>query len=306
MFIRCKFSSGKVAFNKKDFVISFNQKNGVVTNEKRTIFADPSNLISFSQISNALHVLMGVRPAPINRETFHKRNDYIDDMAKNAWIKIDNKYSYINKDGKECYYYEFTQGKKSPWNSNSSNSLVSNEACDNLPIIGGFVTWSSFRKRYYYLNRKKYDDAITTFEKLSGMSFIEIKEKYTFYAFITHLLKNPNNLEELQKLGERIDFKNITNLDCASSFTNAGCKTNLAILTINTNPTDKITLNGEVIYEINDEDVINALYVGNKMATFLDGGMIEIIEISDYITFGDEYLKKDVLIENGFRLVTKN
>ena len=296
MLIRCRFSSSKVAFNEKDRVID---------GDVRTNFVDPSNLISFSQVSNALHVLMGARPAPVNRETFHKRNEYIDDLANNAWVRVDNKYSYISKDGKECYYYEFTQGKKNYWKSRSE--LVTNEIGEkNDAVVKGFLTWNSLRKRYYYLNRDRYVDIISTFERLSNMSFTEIKSKYTLYGFVKYLLTNSENYKELVDLGKRVKFDKFATFKDASDFNSPGCKTNLAILTINTNPTYKISLNGEIIYEIEDEDAINTLYSGNKMATFLDGGMIEIVEIGDSITVDDDYLEKEDLKENGFRLVTKN
>lgn len=296
MLIRCRFSSSKVAFNEKDRVVG---------GDVRTNFADPSNLISFSQVSNALHVLMGARPAPVNRETLHKRNEYIDDLANNAWVRVDNKYSYINKDGKEKYYYEFTQGKKNYWKSRSE--LVTNEVGEkNNAVVKGFLTWSSLRKRYYYLNRGRYDDIISTFERLSNMPFTEIKSKYTLYGFVKYLLTNVENHKELTDLGQRVKFDKFAKFNDVSDFNAPGCKTNLAILTINTNPTNKISLNGEIIYEIDDEDAINTLYSGNKMATFLDGGMIEIVEIGDNITVDDDYLEKEDLKENGFRLVTKN
>lgn len=303
MFVKCKFTSSKVPFNEGDFVAEFDKVENKVKHTKRTIFADPANLISFSQVSNALHVLMGVRPAPINRVTYHKRNDYIDSLANNSWVRVTNSYSYISKSGKMCYYKESTQGKKIPWDSNISNALITNVVGDNLPLKKGFVTWSIFKKRYYYYQRELYNDAITTFEKLSGLSFETIKSKYTFYEFITYLISDPKKEEELKKLGNRINYKNITKLDTLS---NAGSKTNLGILTVNTNPTDKITLEGEIIYEINDKDVINHLLCGSKLATFLDGGMLEIVEIEDYINIDDEYITKEELIDYNFKLITKN
>jgi hypothetical protein len=303
MFIRCKFTSAKVSFNNTDYVLEFDKKEKKVRHKERTKFVDPSNLISFSQISNVLHVLMGARPAPINRETFHKRNAFIDNLAEKSWVRITNKYSYQNKDGKECYYKEFTQGKKTAWNSNSSSSYFTNETGDNLPILKGFVTWSTFKKKFYFSKKENYIDAIETFERLSGMSFNEIKTKYTLYEFLVYLLSDPKNEVELNKLGERIDYKNITKLETIS---NSGNKNNLAILTINTNPTEKITLNGEIIYEIYDEDVINTLRYGNKLATFLDGGMLEIVEIDEYINIDDDYISKDELPDYGFKLITKN
>jgi hypothetical protein len=303
MFIRCKFISAKVAFNETDYTLEFDKKEKKVRHKKRTDFVDPSKLISFSQISNVLHVLMGARPAPINRETFHKRSEFIDDLAVKTWVRITNKYSYLSKEGKECYYKECTQGKKTAWDSNSSNSYFTNVTGDNLPPIKGFVTWSIFKKKFYFSNKEYYNDAIATFERLSGLSFKDIKTKYTLYEFINYLLSEPKNEEELNKLGKRIKYENITKLETIS---NAGNKNNLAILSINTNPTDKITLNGEIIYEINDADVIKHLRCGNKLATFLDGGKLEIVEIEEYLNIDDEYVLVDELPDYGFKLITKN
>ena len=292
MYIICKFTSSKVAFNTKDYVAEYDTKTMKVESEKREQLADPSNLISFSQISNVLHVLMGVRPAPVNRKTFHKRSNFIDDLANNSWVKITNKYSYVNKDDKECYYYEFTQGKKSPWNSNVKG--VTNCITDNTPITKGFLTWSSLKKKYYFLEREKYDDVIKTFEKITGSSYNELKKKYTLIELITDLASKPDTKKELDKLGERIKYSGLSNLKTYESFNSAGSMSNLAILTINTSTTYKISLDGEIVFEINDDDVIDTLFSGNRMATFLDGGMVEIIDITDDF------------INDGYKLITKN
>ena len=303
MFVKCKFTSSKVVVSKDDYVTEYNETKNKFFSIKRTNFVDPANLISFSQVSNALHVLMGVRPAPINRVTFHKRSDYIDSLANNSWVRITNSYSYINKKGETHYYSEVTQGKKIAWNSNSSDSLITNVRGDNLPFKKGFVTWSIFKKKYYYHQKDLYNDAIATFEKLSGLSFEDIKSKYTFYEFITYLIADPKKEKELKKLGKRIKYKNITKLQTLS---NAGSKDNLAILTINTYKAEKISLEGEIIYEINDENVIKHLLSCNKMALFLDGGMLKIIEVDDYINIDNEYVTKDELPNYNFKLITKN
>jgi hypothetical protein len=283
MFVKCKFLSAKIPLE-----IGENVK------------------ISFEHISNVLHVLLGVRPAPSKRTSPHKRSEYIDNLANNAWLRINNKFSYISQSGNECYYQEFTQGKKMPWNSNASNMFVTNEWGDNLPKIQGRLTWNSLKKRYYYVMEEQYNDIISTFEKISNMNIKEIKQKYSLYQFLYEYSKNEDNAKELEELGKRIKFTNLINFKDSAYFVNAGSPTNFAKLTINTNPTQKVTINGELIFNIKDKEIIDILkYHSTQHAKFLDGGLLKIEEIEEWLNIDGEYLEESELEEYGFKQYKK-
>lgn len=293
MYFKAKFYSAKVPIelgkNTSDVVFDLKQYlSGYHGYSKRSNFANFTNLIEFSQISNVLHVLLGARPAPSKRESFHHRCEYIDSIAKNALIKIHTPMIYLDKNGKEHPILEMTQGKKSIYNSHSSQAVY---CASDKNIYQGFLTWSSLKKKFYYYFPEKYNKIINTFEEVSGLK--NISSKYTLVGFLEEMMKDENKWECIKTLSKEVKCGALL-LNNIGSFT-ASNATNLATLTINTNPVYKVSLDGEIIFELNDTDA-KVLLNGNKMATFLDSGFLEIVEMFYEIDIQDE-------VENGFKLV---
>ena len=297
LYIKAKFTSAKVPIElrKKTTDVVFDidaflsgRAKSDVSYQKRTNFADFNNLIEFSQISNVLHVLLGARPAPSKRKSFHKRCDYIDNIAKKSLIKIETPTIYVDKKGKEHPIIEMTQGKKATWNSHASQSIFSNT--DNN-IYKGFLTWSSLKKKYYYYFPDTYNKIISKFEEISGIK--DIPSKYTLVEFLEHMKLTQNKWEQIMELSKDIECSALMLTNIGSM--TASSKNNLATLTINTNPVYKISLDGEIVFVFdNDNDAYNMLN-GNRMATFLDGGFIQIVDVmydfneSNYINFKNFY-----------------
>ena len=303
-YLKAKFYSAKIPLGiksgKTDMVFDLNMylsgRPSDASHCKRTKFADTVNLIQLSQISNVLHVLLGARPAPSNRESFHHRCDYIDNIAKNTLIKVESPTTYINKDGKEILITELTQGKKNAYNSHASNSVYS-YGKDNT--YKGYLTWSSLKKKYYYFYPEVYYKILSEFESISGET--NLSSKYTLIEFLEKMKEDDDKWNRVKELVEYI--KSVKGLkDCSQLLLqnihgfNTVSQTNLAALTINTNPIYKLCLNGELIFSIEDENDFNNILNGNKMATFLDGGFLEIVDI-----FYD--LNEEFELENGFKKI---
>lgn len=290
MYIKVKFESAKLPIGRSDYVIELHPdgKDIFFDVKKREKFVDIENIIEFSQVSNLLHVLLGARPVPSKRKAFYKRNEKIDEIVNECLVKIDTPVLYKNiKNGKEFPVVEFTQGKKSHYRSNAGNMYYS--ISDSNKWIEGFITWSYLYKKYYFNNKEKYNDIIKSFEEISGLTFQELKEKYTLSDFILEMHKNKKS--EFEKIIKKYKLNSF--ISNSSSFNDANLP-GMAGLTINTNPNEKIRIDGEILYKIT-EDMYDVIMSGNKMATFMDSGMAKVIgtKIKDEDINIEEYIQND-------------
>lgn len=303
-YLKAKFYSAKIPLKfkggKTDMVFDLNMylsaRGSDISHRKRTNFADINNIIQFSQVSNVLHVLLGVRPAPSYRESFHHRYDYIDNIAKKTLIKIESPTTYLDKNGNIVPITEFSQGKKNAYDSHAAKMYHS---YGKNKTYNGFLTWSSLKKRYYYYFPEVYNKIINTFEKVSGET--DLSSKYTLIEFLEEMSEDSNKWSKIKDLVHEIEkIKGIRGcsqllLNNIQSF-NSVSKTNLSALTVNTNPICKICLNGEMIFCIENEVDLKNILNGNKMAKFLDNGFLEIVDLFYEI---DE----DFELQNGFKRI---
>ena len=198
--------------------------------------------------------------------------EYIDNIAKKSLIKINTPTTYFDKNGKEHPIIELTQGKKSVWNSHASQSIYSNSDTNSYQ---GFLTWSYLKKKFYYYYPEVYNKIISKFEELSGIN--NIQNKYTLIEFLEELKNDTDKWNEIIKLSKEIECAPLRLLYIGSF--NSSNKTNLATLTFNTNPVYKLSLDGEIIFIFDNENDAYNLLNGNRMATFLDGGFIQVIDM---------------------------
>lgn len=257
--------------------------------------------ISYKQISNVIHVLCGCRPAPTCRQSFLKRISGIDDIAKTAFYKIDNAVTSIKKDGSEEYIAEFTEGKKSPWNSHSKS--VSTITSKNV-VFKGRLTWSSLYKRYGIFKKDSYKKMLSIFERIYWDSIENVKNKYSLVDFLIELRKDNYDKSELISFLDEIKctpikefIKGNDKALLGSLHTNVG--QNLNALCNNTAETFKICLNGKIVFFINEDDVfqenvLKLILEGTRHATFFDGGLISVESI-----FSDEMHDEDY-VSDGY------
>ncbi len=267
----------------------------------RELVIDKNNPIniSFKNISNVIHVLCGCRPAPTYRKSFLKRIPQIDDIAKTAMYKITNNISYTTKDGKVKYITEFTQGKKSPYNSHASN-MFKTISKDGI-LVKGRLTWSGLYKRYGIYKKDVYDKFISIFENIYGKSIKEIQKEFTFIDFLIELRKDIYDKKELFSFLKDIKCTPIAKFvsgcndeNVVESLHNNKGK-NLNALCINTAITKKIAINGEIVFSIDEKEdfsreVLKAIIDGTRHATFFDGGLVSVKEITSYDIDKDAYL----------------
>lgn len=318
-YIRISFNSAKLfiesATKGSDFIsdisTQFNSKN-----EKKYKGRDKTNTIlvlgsqneqnlhdfaekpfNFEQVSNMLHVLLGARPVPSIRETIRKRVLIIDEIAKNTWVKINNKYFFHDKFGNLKLISEFIQGKKVTKDSNVKNACVFTS--DGIRI-NGCITWSKLKQAYYYNNNQKYHTILNLFEKLYGNK--NFKDDFSLVDFIIFLSKDSKKKEKLCDFFEKNGLQPLSHLangdyDKCGSFNNGSVNQNnfnLSKLQNNHAVKQAVEFYGEFIVPI-DNKLAMEIMNGTKCATFLDGGFCYVKEI-----FNNFEIIEDDLIDDGF------
>lgn len=299
------FNSVKLPVVIKKTTDKINEFGKCADREKCINYLDPIH-ITHKQISNILHVLCGCRPSPSYRDCLHKRLDFIDDVAKTALVKIDNETTYMTKGGELRYCSEFTDGKKIPYDSHASNAYRTVNKNDES--IVGVLTWNVLYKRYGITKKEKYNRIISAFETTYGKTIEEIKEEFTFFDFLTELRKEKYDKEELinvlteERCTPIIDViqNNGKKLTAGGLTSNGG--QNLATLCINTNPLKKVTINGKLVFNIDETNetqkkVYDAILNGTKSATMFDGGLVTLKESSI-----DDFYEDD-FVSDGYKKV---
>lgn len=286
-YIKFKFISAKVPIINKlepkgksinDHISDWSiiNKKGQMLFKRREKLADYNDLIHFSQISNAIHVLLGARPAPSMRETLLKRNEKIDEIASNVLIKIDTPVSFVDKFGNNRPILEFTSGKKIPWESHSQNIVL---------------TWSVIKRKFFY-KENKYKQFISILEEISGLA--NISKQYELFTFLNILKQDEKKWNEYCNRIKEFECSALM-LNSIDSIGKNNGKYNLAARTINTNPVDKIAIDGEIILYNVKSETINDFFSKNQYSTFLDGGLLKIIE------YDNEDIDIEEQISNGFK-----
>lgn len=281
---------------------------GVIKDREISIDSESPIWISYENISNVIHVLCGCRPAPTYRYSVHKRISQIDDIAKTAYYCIDNNICYYTKNNEKRYIKEFTEGKKISYDSHASNMFRT--VSSTGVTVKGFFAWSGLYKRYGIFKSEAYNELISCFEKLYGENIQNIKKKFTFIDFLMELRNDKYNKEELYPLLENIKCTPIKaflegndNSFTHSLHNNTGG--NLNALCINTNPTHKVSLDGKIVFFIDENDdfqkkVLDSIMNGTRHSTFFDGGLVSVESVSpeeiDEVTLVSEgYAKVELL-----------
>lgn len=254
------------AFASKDFVFDLNGK----TKRKESVhYVEP---ITVHQISNALHVLMGERPAPSLRKTLLKRIDDIFDMANNGYLKINTIQIPNKKNGTFRYPEESITIRKAVYNSYSTAPET--------------INWERVRRLLEY-------DLYNQFLSILNELFKEnVRENYTCVDAVSKLREFHRNNEKVVDFVNLLDKKDKTPM---IDFINGRQKPsksnpNGAKPTFNMNDrtlittnsaVDKITkLSGEIIIPINDF-YLEKIRSNKGIATLMDGGLLWIEDVID-------------------------
>lgn len=256
----------------------------------RQNFVDFEKPIIFEPISNMMHVLFGDRPSStFNNNGNSQRIAHIDEIVRNGFYKIDNDFSYYDKNGKLHTASETTHGKKLPWDANNTvktyNKLSGKEEA-------GFTTWSYLKNRYYYqVNakkcvegtekaRQKYDNFVALLEEIYGSNIFN--EDGTANISLVELLNKigEEGGENKAKVVEYLNNNQMKPLlpfvgEVATGSFNCNNNGNRAALMINQFVLAKVSFNGSFVFNVTDEEY-EMLKKGPRFATYLDGGVASI------------------------------
>lgn len=261
--------------------------------------------IGIDQISNMLHVMFGLPPKAVNRETIFEINETIYEIAGNSYIKFNNYDENFVKTAKYPSKFEFFQTAKPAFNSHSKISTK----IDGQEIDGHY-TWNYFKRRFKGKN-DLLKQIMTFFEETLNLKNIE--KYYHFPEFIEEFHKHLNDdgvkrfFEDC--LYEGSEFYGGTvrrigtplNKPLVSLLKNEYTKSNGTNTTYN-GPTPllyskgtgrKITIDGEIIIPLEDE-YVNFLEEYGTLPTILDGGLVSVISIRKkppYIGFENDFIQ---------------
>jgi hypothetical protein len=257
----------------KDFVFDLNgQKKRIDTLQ----YVEP---ITVNQISNALHVLMGERPAPSLRTTNMKRIDYIFEIADNGYLKIDSVKEVNEKKNFSRFPEQTLTMRKCVYNSFSTapavinwervRRLLENELNDKFHALLNQLFNVDVKSTYptcedaISLLRKKYrnnDDLIKFIDILKS------EGKQPMIDFINGSQKVSDSA--LQKNADAVGVSPTFNSNVRTLIT-----TNFGV--------DKITrLRGKIVVALSNED-LEKIRNNKGVAKLLDGGLLWIDKIVD-------------------------
>lgn len=261
--------------------------------------------IGLDQVSNMLHVMFGLPPKAVNRYTVFKRNKDIYELAKGAYIKYDN---YSEDDVKFMNGLEFFQSAKPNYNAHSKvTTYIDGKDMD------GFYTWNYFERRFK--GKEELLDKIMNFfnealkEETGGG---DVREYYYFPEFVERFHNHLDDEyvqeffeEELYMDGEFYGRNKPLNKAFIDILNNEYKKDDYKGGSRNTEysgPTpllytkgtgNKLTLNGEIIVPIENDDYVDFLEKYGTLPTLLDGGVVTVLGIRKkppYIGFEDDFI----------------
>lgn len=283
-YIKINFQSAKLVIDDSNYKIKVTDKN----------FVDMNHLIKIEPISNMLHVLLGERPVATNKITFNKRINFIDDVVKNGYVKIDSALSYKTNSGDLKPNIEFTQGKKSVWDSHMTNIFTKINENENTK---GYMNWGQLKRRFLLNNKEKYYLILDKINEYSPIKnpWEEMSLSETFNLIRTSERKHDflNFLIDIKQTPLALLLKGDS--DCSSLNKNYSC--NLSAKTVNLYVLKKITVNGSFLLPF-DEQLKSNLFKGQGVATYLDGGMADL----DYNIY--EYDEDTLIFENYKKITT--
>lgn len=252
-------------------------------------FGTAKNIIHFEQVSNMLAVLIGERPISsfhtpiINGKPIRTRIPELDEIAKDGYVKLNNIYKIETKDKKENDIEIYITEKNTFRKSGPSNSKT-----------GGTITWRKFRNRFYDFP-EKLEKYIKCFDKYTSKPFDE--NHYGSVNEAIREIKNCGKIEELKKdMGHGCEgfFTKSTDVLRPNSK-----DSRFAFLSQDTYSSNIITISGEFIFDINDNNILEKLVTGKKIATYLDGGLATLEKWEN-----NSYFKRNYNFEEeGFKQI---
>jgi len=262
-YIKFNFSNARFFLKNErtnDYVtnVSLDSKgNLIITHSKRAerkfgSFREP---ITVHQVSNMLHTIVGERPVSSFRENFYKRNEFIFNIAKSGYLKINSPKIKKNIKGEEveCFIEEFVKVNKSTWNSWSKPNSIQ---------------WFKIKK---YFN-EDFDEFINLLCNIKGYNVLE--EPFENLLGIAEDNSDFNELISWLKTNKKTPIINF--LKSKSFDRSEITRTNNLGETISSGIDRCVFLSGEILIPYNEEFVSKII---KSSTNILDGGLCKIVAI---------------------------
>ena len=249
--------------------------------------------IGVSQISNMLHVMLGLAPKPTYRRSFIKRNEEIYEIAKTARIL------YYNDCDKDIYEKsEVIQGTKASWNSHASPKTKIGDT-----LYSGFYKWSYFLKRFEQFDKIYLEKILSLFN--SVLECKDVTKEYMFNEFIIEFNKHCNDKKVLDFLEENTIYLAdrggilkspmghliFRHLPSPPTGNNTTINDATPLLESKEVSKRKVKLSGEIIVEFDDDIIVDILNECGILPTLLDGGIVTVMSLTDELPFTETYYK---------------
>lgn len=251
---------------------------------------DTDYIIGINQISNLMHILVGLPACPTKRKTIFNRNEDIFNLIKNnTYIKYDSLCEIDdlgNISGKEV-----STSRKAVENSNSKIYMNIN-INNNIKKINGYYTWDYIKRGLGLENF----NIIYTF-LCQYFNDKKLSSHKTFVEIIEEISKNYNDIKLINFLNNNKNlFKGnsaICGLIFGTKFT--GYNTDYSKrtpLTVVKGINDKVSFDGTIVIKIDEKtqigaNIIEALKINTGTAKLLEGGFVNIKSLSKFINIDD-------------------
>ena len=253
---------------------------------------DISNPVPYTLLSNVLHVLCGEIPVPTKRYTIFKRNEILDEIAKNSYIKYDNGF---NPEDDGSYAKEMFQSRKYHWNSTLDISDAFKLANGEFKLRKGFYSWDYFEREYG--NSEKYDIMIFFIEHLIGVNPLKLTFETAIYELSKIWETKKDEINQFITEGPKYrkpwlaTFFNFEEKNKAGKIKVTGTNTSpeSVIPLVNIiGITYKTTISGEIICPIDNEDILYKLMNnGICVAKLLEGGIVYPLGLEKYMPYAN-------------------
>lgn len=273
--------------------------------------------IGQSQVCNMLHVMLGYQPKPKNKrykeQVDVEWDERIKDIAFNhSYVRYYPTNTFTAKDGKRKFVPTFFQSNKPYFNSHLKVS------CDiDGEKIGGRFTWTNFTYQFFksptavkdaprVFNRDLYKETLTLFNSVLGCS--DVTREYDFVSFLYAFWEHKDDEEVIafkDRLGESLWGKKscplgsrswkeiIFDKDMPSCKSTGNSAFNTEYPLFNQNGVKyKVSYDGEIIFEIEDDSIVDMIRTHSKLPTILDGGLVTVLgfgKTPPSFDFKDEY-----------------
>lgn len=263
-------------------------------------FGTVFNPIHMEQVSNMLHVLMGERPVStfhtpvINGKPIRKRDEFIDNIARNGYYRINTSYTYEFNNEKRAYL-EFKQGKKiSPSNPKGSlgisfnalkNHFIANQTKERydefIKILSKYTKKAVNEKNYSFVSDAYYD--LFENDGNKNMDYVKAFERYKSVQG-TKINMLINDLK-----ASKFDLKYIN-----GTFRNPSPNNVMSMKSTNTHVMGTVSLDGSFVFDV-DYKTAERILNGKRVASFLDNGVVSLAKWTE--DFGVDSYVMDCVYE---------